>query len=344
INGSSITNINASNITTGTLDNARLGTIPTANIADGAVTAAKIGSNQVVKNINGLTDNVSLVAGANVTLTPSGNTLTISAATGSPSPWSTNGANVFYNLGNVGIGTDTPDVSLRVHHSSSTVGVANPQLPDLALALRNTSNTNGNVTLISFQDSSGFGNAQVGAVQTNHVNHSADLVFLTRNAGAIGERLRIRSDGVVTLNTLGTAGGVVLCRNASNQIAACSSSLRYKTNIAPFAFGLNLVQRLRPIRFEWKEGGMKDVGFGAEDVAAIEPLLVTYNDKGEVEGVKYDRFSAVLVNAVKEQQTQIEAQHAQLAAQQKQLENQQLLIEALKRLVCRQNPSVDICR
>ena len=78
--------------------------------------------------------------------------------------------------------------------------------------------------------------------------------------------------GTLQLNTLGTAGGSQLCRYASNQIAACSSSLRYKTNIAPFSFGLNLVRRLHPIRFEWKAGGMKDLGFGAEDVASRRTL------------------------------------------------------------------------
>ena len=68
-----------------------------------------------------------------------------------------------------------------------------------------------------------------------------------------------------------------------------------------------LIKRLRPIRFSWKQDGMRDVGFVAEEVAAVEPLLVTYNDKGQIEGVKYDRISAVLINAIKEQQAQIEA-------------------------------------
>ena len=35
-------------------------------------------------------------------------------------------------------------------------------------------------------------------------------------------------------------------------------------------------------------------------MADIEPLLVTYNDKGQVEGVKYDRIGVVLINAIKE--------------------------------------------
>jgi len=85
-NGSGLTNLNASAITTGTLANARLGQIPTANIADNAVTAPKIASGQVVKSITSgastLTDNVTLAAGSNITITPAGNTLTIASTGG----------------------------------------------------------------------------------------------------------------------------------------------------------------------------------------------------------------------------------------------------------------------
>ena len=52
-------------------------------IQDGAVTEAKIASNEVVKSLNGLKDNVNLIEGSNITLTPSGNDITISStATG----------------------------------------------------------------------------------------------------------------------------------------------------------------------------------------------------------------------------------------------------------------------
>ena len=83
---------------------------------------------------------------------------------------------------------------------------------------------------------------------------------------------------------------------------------------------------------------------------AVEPLLVTYNEKGDVEGVKYDRLSAVLVNAVKEQQAQIEAQQSQLEqqqlqidGQQKQLTQQQALIEGLKRVLCSEDATAAVC-
>jgi hypothetical protein len=48
-------------------------------LQNGAVTSDKIGSNQVVKSINTLKDSVTLVAGSNISIVPTGNNLTISA-------------------------------------------------------------------------------------------------------------------------------------------------------------------------------------------------------------------------------------------------------------------------
>src|SRR5688500_126374 len=77
------------------------------------------------------------------------------------------------------------------------------------------------------------------------------------------------------------------------------------------------------ITFNWKTTGARDLGLGAEDVAAVEPLLVIHNDQGQVEGVKYDRIGVILINAIKEQQAQI---------------------EALKRLVCQSYPNAPACK
>jgi hypothetical protein len=157
--------------------------------------------------------------------------------------------------------------------------------------------------------------------------------------------------GKLAVSTLGSAGSTNLCRNASNQISTCSSSLRYKTNIADFNPGLALVKQLRPITFDWKDGGMHDVGLGAEDVAKVDELLVIRNEKGEVEGVKYDRIGVVLVNAVNEQQKEIETEgkkNAELLGrielQQKQLDEQKAVIEGLKKLLCRNNVQAEVCK
>jgi len=135
--------------------------------------------------------------------------------------------------------------------------------------------------------------------------------------------------GTIAFGQLGTAGGVQLCRNTiRNQLASCSSSLRYKTDLSPYTHGMDLVARLRPINFRWKEDGTADVGLGAEDVAAVEPLLITHNDKGQIEGVKYDHLAVLFVNALKEQQ-------AQLDAQKEEIRQQAAEIEALKALLRR---------
>jgi hypothetical protein len=84
---------------------------------------------------------------------------------------------------------------------------------------------------------------------------------------------------------------------------------------------LDLISRLQPISFSWKADGRRDLGLGAEDVATVEPLLVTHNDNGQIEGVKYDHLNVVLINAIKQQQRQIEALQARLQAVEKGMGN-----------------------
>jgi hypothetical protein len=155
---------------------------------------------------------------------------------------------------------------------------------------------------------------------------TSNTIVLGRSNGSDA----VQVPGTLNFGILGVAGNISLCWNVLKQLSNCSSSLRYKKDIQPFTSGLAVLNRLRPITFDWKQGGMHDLGFGAEDVAAIEPLLVTRNDKGEVEGVKYDRITAVLVNAVKEQQEQIKRQQSE--------------IESLKTLVCQRNRRARVCK
>ena len=89
------------------------------------------------------------------------------------------------------------------------------------------------------------------------------------------------------------------------------------------------MEKLRPVSFAWKDDGQPDLGLVAEEVKAVEPQLVTYNDKGEVEGVKYDRVSLLLINAIKEQQARLQAQQSQ--------------IQALTRMVCSDHPDAQMC-
>ena len=77
--------------------------------------ASNVVSGSVVRSLNGLKDDVTLAAGANVTITPSGNTLTIDSAGAGGGIWSLNGADTYYTTGNVGIGTNSPASRLDVN-------------------------------------------------------------------------------------------------------------------------------------------------------------------------------------------------------------------------------------
>ncbi len=112
------------------------GTYPNPAIAPGVVTSSKIATGQVVKSINALKDDVTLAAGSNVTITPSANTLTISASGGGGglTGSGTNGQATFWTgtaslsgdtsftwdntNKRLGIGTRTPLANLQVMNGS----------------------------------------------------------------------------------------------------------------------------------------------------------------------------------------------------------------------------------
>jgi hypothetical protein len=63
---------------------------------------------------------------------------------------------------------------------------------------------------------------------------------------------------------------------------------------------------LRPVKFDWKDGSGEDFGFIAEEVYKVNPLLAEYSTDGAIAGVRYRQLTALLANAVKEQQIQFE--------------------------------------
>ena len=235
-----------------------------------------------------------------------------------------------------------------------------------------TNTTGNNITLLGSGANVAGNGIQFGtALGAGAVVESSNQIVLGRSNGDDDVKIygslsatsanfsrNVTVDSNFAILNLSFAGITSLCYNQGKAIATCSSSIRYKKDVENFTSGLDLIRRLRPVAFTWKDGGMRDLGFIAEEVNAVEPLMTTYNDKGEVEGVKYDRISTALVNAVNEQQTEIESQQTEIRAQKKQINDQQTLIQnqqrqlnvqqkqidALMKLVCPQNAAAEVCR
>lgn len=132
--------------------------------------------------------------------------------------------------------------------------------------------------------------------------------------------------------SFGLTGGVILNR--------CSSSLSFaseKSSARPFTGGIDLIRLLNPVAFRRQSEGPEEIGLNVEDIAETAPLLVARNAKGEVDRISENALTVVLINAVKQQQKQIESQERQLKEQQRQ-------IELLKNFVCFLDRETTICK
>ena len=87
------------------------------------------------------------------------------------------------------------------------------------------------------------------------------------------------------------------------------SSARWKENVKPIEGALDKVMQLRGVSFDWKpeHGGKHDIGFVAEEVGKVVPEIVSWEEDGKwAKGLAYDRITALTVEAIKEQQKEIE--------------------------------------
>lgn len=95
-----------------------------------------------------------------------------------------------------------------------------------------------------------------------------------------------------------------------------SSSVRWKNNIVGINNALSKVLRLRGVYFDWdkEHGGGYDMGMVAEEVGKIIPEIVVWDKDapGYATGMDYSKLTPVLIEAVKEQQKQIDVQQKQI--------------------------------
>ena len=120
------------------------------------------------------------------------------------------------------------------------------------------------------------------------------------------------SSGVQVDNIgVGTAapGITGLIRATNDVVAFYSSDERLKDNIVQISDPIEKVKQIKGVEFDWNdkqevyEG--HDVGVLAQDIEKVLPELVTTRDNG-YKAVKYEKIIALLIEAVKDQQSQID--------------------------------------
>jgi hypothetical protein len=160
-----------------------------------------------------------------------------------------------------------------------------------------------------------------GILQDYDGNGQPNFSITQNFSGSYPTRFFISTVGNVGLGTssptvrLQVAGDII-----ANSIAGSSDS-RFKTNILPIENPLQKVQQLRGVTFDWKtkefpERAFSDnraLGFIAQEVEQVLPEVVQTEKTAEgYKSVQYDKVVALLVEAIKEQQKQIEVLQKQI--------------------------------
>src|SRR5215471_2554324 len=230
---------------------------------------------------------------------------------------SINGVNAATADTNVGIGTTSPNVRLEVRGN----GTVASDWQQGQFRISGQSNSARRLSL--GYDTS----ANVGAIQSGEANVQFTTLVLNPQGGSVGIGTAAPDQKLsVNGNASKTGGGSWLS----------FSDERLKDIRGRFTPGLNAVMRLQPIRYQYKSDNAlklksegEYVGFSAQAVQRVIPEAVTKNDQGYLL-VNNDPILWTMLNAIKEQQAQIEKQQKQ--------------IDELKKVACRSHAKARVCR
>ena len=85
-----------------------------------------------------------------------------------------------------------------------------------------------------------------------------------------------------------------------------ASSLALKENIEDFTPSLDIINKIRPVKYNKKKESKKEIGLIAEELAELFPELVDRDNQGNPSGVNYSRAVTVLLGGFKELYKEIE--------------------------------------
>jgi len=231
-------------------------------------------------------------------------------------------SNIFQSTnGYLGIGTTAPTHNLHIVGQASTnltlessVPNGNPTISVVAntpagAAQLLLSRADGGAPAVLYFQTAGSTDWTVdvpdGSTEELDFNDTSGTVKMALVQGGF---LGIGTNTPSNLLTLVQGGGAALADGWSTY-----SSRRFKTNIQPLVGALEKIEQLQGVSYERKTDGKAEIGVIAEDVARVLPEIVSRDPRTQdVQGVDYSRLSALLIEAVKTQQTEIDQLKAQL--------------------------------
>lgn len=239
--------------------------------------------------------------------------------------------------GKVAIGTNGPAATLHVVGANAT-GASNA-VTVLRISggqggpLANTTGTGGSggtVQLTSGPGGSGGGFGGVGAsvlltgggggrcggtVGCHPLGGNGGSIMLQPGAsggsgGRTGNVVMVSSGGHVGIGTASPQATLEIVIGGSTLADTWTtrSSARFKTNVQPLFGALAKVTQLQGVSYDSKLNGKHEIGMIAEEVERVLPQIVSRDvETNEVQGIDYSRLSALLVEALKAQQSEIDS-------------------------------------
>jgi hypothetical protein len=163
----------------------------------------------------------------------------------------------------------------------------------------------------------GSGNVALGSLAGyNLTSGSGNVCIGHLLAGVAGESNTTRITNVYA----SVASGRAVYVNSDNKIGTLSSSRRYKQEIKPMDKASETVFALKPVTFRYNKevDPSRALSFGliAEEVAEVSPELITRDEKGNPQTVRYEAINAMLLNEFLKEHKKVEAQDRQIQEQQ----------------------------
>jgi len=166
-----------------------------------------------------------------------------------------------------------------------------------------------------------------GTIRIGDVLHSATYI-----AGIAGQ-------------TVGGGGSTCYVDNAG-KLGVFLSARRFKTDIADMGAVSDALLALRPVTFHYKpeldKTGIPQFGLVAEEVAEVNPDLVTHDPKGDISTVRYEAVNAMLLNEFLKEHRKVEEQERKMSEQSRKAQEQEATIAELKASMGQQQKGIDV--